>query len=206
VNRHLTRGGNFFDKHKSKNPLIRYALKSLYSGIKTQVDDLTPKTIVDIGCGEGHITALLREWFPEAAIYATDLSKSIMVSNFKTKRDVLLMCSDAQELPLKSGSFDIVVCTEVLEHVEDPEKVISECRRISRNLCLFTVPREPHWRAANILRLSYLKRLGNTPGHINHWNTDTFLSLLKGHFRECQVKNSTVWLIASCKKIEFYPK
>ena len=43
---------------------------------------------------------------------------------------------------------------------------------------LVSVPREPLWRGLNLARGSYLRELGNTPGHLNHWSKRRFASLL----------------------------
>ena len=49
---------------------------------------------------------------------------------------------DMMKLPFESGSFDLVVHSDTLEHVPDPNAGLSECRRILRNegACIFTIP------------------------------------------------------------------
>ncbi len=46
-----------------------------------------------------------------------------------TKPDI---CASAEAIPLEAASIDTVIATEVLEHVENPEKVLRECRRVLR--------------------------------------------------------------------------
>ena len=43
---------------------------------------------------------------------------------------------------------------------------------------LVSVPREPLWRGLNMARGAYIKDLGNTPGHLNHWSRKAFVELL----------------------------
>ena len=62
---------------------------------------------------------------------------------------------------------------EVLEHVPDPERTVSEMARVAKRWVLVSVPREPLWRGLNMARGAYIKDLGNTPGHINHWSKRT---------------------------------
>ena len=59
---------------------------------------------------------------------------------------------------------------EVLEHVPDPEATLAEMARVARRRLLVSVPREPLWRGLNMARGAYLRALGNTPGHVNHWS------------------------------------
>ena len=46
---------------------------------------------------------------------------------------------------------------------------------------LVSVPREPLWRGLNMARGAYIKDLGNTPGHLNHWSRKAFVELLGRH-------------------------
>ena len=43
------------------------------------------------------------------------------------------------------------------------------------------MPREPLWRGLNMARGAYVKDLGNTPGHLNHWSRKAFVELLSRH-------------------------
>ena len=75
-----------------------------------------------------------------------------------------------------SKAFDLVIACEVLEHIMYPAKVLAEAKRLSRRYAIFSVPREPIWRVLNVARGRYLADLGNTPGHINHWSTQSFVN------------------------------
>ena len=64
----------------------------------------------------------------------------------------------------------------MLEHVPDPEHTLAEMARCARGgHLLVSVPREPLWRALNMARGAYVRELGNTPGHINHWSRRGFV-------------------------------
>jgi 2-polyprenyl-3-methyl-5-hydroxy-6-metoxy-1,4-benzoquinol methylase len=74
-----------------------------------------------------------------------------------------------------------VLAIEVLEHVDDPEHALAEIARVARGDVVLSVPREPLWRVLNVARGRYVGRLGNTPGHVQHWSSDAFARLVARH-------------------------
>jgi hypothetical protein len=58
---------------------------------------------------------------------------------------------------------------------------VAEMARVARSHILVSVPREPLWRGLNMARGAYIKQLGNTPGHVNHWSKRSFVSMLSQH-------------------------
>ena len=53
--------------------------------------------------------------------------------------------------------------------------------------------REPLWRALNVLRGAYVRELGNTPGHLNHWSKRSFVELLSRHGEVVEVRAPFPW-------------
>ncbi len=86
------------------------------------------KRIVDIGCGTGHATSIFSE---NNLIIGVDISYKIL---FHARRKGLFpVQSSATKLPLKSGSFEIIVCNNLLQTVVDGERVLDEIERITSN-------------------------------------------------------------------------
>ena len=81
------------------------------------------------------------------------------------------------EIP-KEQKYDLVVTSEVLEHMEDPERALGQLLGVCGGYLLVTVPNEPLWRILNMARGKYWRRLGNTPGHVQHWNKRTLRKLI----------------------------
>jgi len=75
----------------------------------------------------------------------------------------------------------MVLCTEVLEHLENPEKGLKELIRVSSKYILLSVPNEPFFMLENLVRLKNVSRLGNDIEHINHWTFFGFRKFLKKH-------------------------
>jgi SAM-dependent methyltransferase len=97
-------------------------------------------------------------------------------------------------LPFGTGEFDLAAAIEVLEHVPDPAQTLAEMARVAAGgYLLVSVPREPLWRALNVARGAYVKDLGNTPGHINHFSKRGFVSLLARHGDPVEVRSPFPW-------------
>jgi len=86
--------------------------------------------VLDIGCGAGFLSNhLAREGFDVTAV---DLSSScIHIARIRDEtKSVKYMVADAYQLPFGPGSFDIVTCTDLLEHVANPQKILNEVSRV----------------------------------------------------------------------------
>jgi 2-polyprenyl-3-methyl-5-hydroxy-6-metoxy-1,4-benzoquinol methylase len=97
-----------------------------------------------------------------------------------------------------SKAAPLVVCCEVLEHLDDPGQGVDTLARLAQPHLIASVPREPLWRALNIARGKYLADLGNTPGHVNHWSRGGFLDLLSRRFEIVEVQTPLPWTMALC--------
>ncbi len=124
---------------------------------------------------------------------ATDISSEIIAEANKIIPEIPKMVCSAYDLPFNDSSWDVVLACEVMEHVEEPQKLIIEANRIAAKYCIFTVPLEPWWRVANVLRGKYLTKFGNTPGHIQHWNKNSLLKEMEGNFEEFSYKRVGLW-------------
>jgi SAM-dependent methyltransferase len=100
---------------------------------------------------------------------------------------------EAGNLPFADGEFDLASAIEVLEHVPDPERTLSEMARCARGHLLVSVPREPLWRMLNMARGAYWPALGNTPGHLNHWSKRSFVELLSRRGEVVEVRSPFPW-------------
>ena len=108
----------------------------------------------------------------------------------------------AENLPFDDGEFDVAAAIEVLEHVPDPEHTVAEMARVARRHLLVSVPREPLWRGLNMARGAYLKDLGNTPGHLNHWSKRSFVALLSQHGEVVEARSPFPWTMLLVRRPE----
>ncbi|MCL0074185.1 class I SAM-dependent methyltransferase [Dehalococcoidia bacterium] len=94
-------------------------------------DQFVPnKTVLDVACGSGHISASLKR--NAERVIGGDISKSAIeyaVLHYeKDGLDFLLL--DAQWLPFPDGTFDVIVSLETIEHLPEYEQFLSECKRV----------------------------------------------------------------------------
>ena len=82
-----------------------------------------------------------------------------------------------------------------MEHLENPEKALSELARITKKYVIISTPNEPIWRILNCVRGKYIKDFGNTPGHINHWSSKSLKKMISKYFKIIEVKKPLPWTI-----------
>lgn len=94
----------------------------------------------------------------------------------------------------------MLICCEVLEHVSDPErglKIIADC---TDEFFIVSVPHEPIWCMLNMFRGKYLKRFGNTPGHVNHWTKHSFRNMVSKYGEIIAIGTPLPWIMMLVKK------
>jgi 2-polyprenyl-3-methyl-5-hydroxy-6-metoxy-1,4-benzoquinol methylase len=187
--------GNTYDKYGSSNPVV----KRLMAGFERTLDGLftqaAPRSVLDVGCGEGVLT---HKWAQrvEGRVVGLDLEDPALQAEWATRqaRNLTYVTMKAERLPFKEGEFDLAAAIEVLEHVPDPEHTVAQMARVARGgHLLVSVPREPLWRALNMARGAYLRDLGNTPGHVNHWSKQSFVRLLSRHGEVLEARSPFPW-------------
>ena len=189
-----TLAGHYFNKHESKNLLIRAIVKRYRRTLELLVRDLPFHSGLEIGSGEGYILSYIRYVHPDVYLVGSDISIDIIKKSRSREFQSPWCVAKAENLPFVDKSFDLLIACEVLEHVPKPELALSEMQRVTREFCLVSVPNEPLWRILNILRAQYLHDWGNTPGHIQHWSVKGITELVSNYFRVVQVRTVLPWI------------
>ncbi|MFP4322440.1 MAG: class I SAM-dependent methyltransferase [Anaerolineales bacterium] len=187
--------GNYYDKFNASNPAVRWIMRGFRHGLQDLLAQTTYQRVLEIGCGEGHIQALLQ--MPGSL--ASDIDLDILIMARQRFAATHYFLADGTAMPLPSGAFDLVLAIEVLEHVPAPERLLREAIRLSQRYCIFSVPREPLWRALNMARGKYLAAWGNTPGHINHWSTNAFLDFVASQAQIVAHSQPFPWTMVLCE-------
>jgi len=96
--------------------------------------------------------------------------------------DNLFTVKSIYDLSSDQDKAQLILCCEVLEHLDDPEKALESLRDLGAPNIILSVPNEPIWSVLNMVRGKYWTDLGNTPGHINRWSTKEFTELVSSYF------------------------
>ncbi len=89
-----------------------------------------PVRILDIGCGDGRLLLNFKQKFPEAELYATNFFETTGISKELTEyqRFILKVCT-VEEMDFPDEYFDVIVSTEVIEHLRDPKVMVEKIQR-----------------------------------------------------------------------------
>ncbi len=187
--------GNAFDKYGSTNPVV----KRLMAGFHATLDELwgkaAPHSVLDVGCGEGVLTVQWADRLADGRVVGIDLDDPKLRAEWekRARPNLEFRAEEATSLSFADDEFDLACAIEVLEHVPEPEATLAEMARTARRHLLVSVPREPLWRGLNMARGAYLRDLGNTPGHVNHWSKQAFVSLLARYGTVEQARSPVPW-------------
>lgn len=195
------RGGNVYDKYATANPIERRLVDRFLATFGELVDRTGAAEAHEVGCGEGELALLMARH--GLRVRGTDaFERVISVARRRAEEEGLEIGFKAravQELRPERDGAELVVCCEVLEHLADPVGALELLARLARPWLLISVPREPLWRALNLARLAYVRELGNTPGHLNHWSKAGFLRLLEPRIAVVEVRSPLPWTMALCR-------
>lgn len=168
-----------YQKHVSQNPIQKALLNNFYRSFLSIIKNTKADKILDVGCGEGFTIQILKEKNIGTAREGIDVLPEAVEVAKKNIPDEEFKVGSIYDLPYKDNSFDLVLCMEVLEHLEDPQVALQELKRVSSKHIFFSVPHEPWFQLTNLLRLKYAKNLGNHPEHINHWSAASFKKFIE---------------------------
>lgn len=194
-------GGNVYDKYGTSNPVAR----RLMAGFMGQLDELVDRTGAteahEVGCGEGELAIRLAR--RGIRMRGTDAFPQVLEEARRRAAtagaEIDFEATPVEQLDPARHAAELIVCCEVLEHLDDPERALDVLAGLARPWLIASVPREPLWRALNLARLSYVGDLGNTPGHLNHWSKRDFVRFLTRRFEVVELRSPTPWTMVLCR-------
>jgi ubiquinone/menaquinone biosynthesis C-methylase UbiE len=187
--------GNTFDKYGSTNPFVQRLMAGFQGTLESMFAAAAPASVLDVGCGEGVLTFEWAQRLGSCRVVGIDLEDPKLAAEWATRNreNLEFRPMPADQLRFADDEFDLAAAIEVLEHVPDPEQTLTEMARVARRHLLVSVPREPLWRGLNVIRGAYVRELGNTPGHLNHWSKRAFVQLLERHGEVVQARSPFPW-------------
>lgn len=194
--------GNAYDKYGSRNPIVKWMMTGFESALSEFVAKASPQSIHEIGCGEGYWVLRWNEQGIQAR--GCDFSTAVIdiARENSTSRGLpttLFQSRSVYALEATEDGADLVVCCEVLEHLENPEAGLRALQRVTKQHLIVSVPNEPLWCALNLARGKYITRWGNTPGHIQHWSKSGFIKLVSQYFEVVETRSPLPWTMLLCR-------
>jgi len=116
---------------KQGTPWGLYTHSSELRAIKrlTISQDMTRKTIIDLGCGNGRLLSS----YPEAGIkIGFDASLTLLLATKEREPDFWLVCGQVEDLPFKDATFDFSVSIRVFQHLRAPDEAFAEMVRVTK--------------------------------------------------------------------------
>jgi 2-polyprenyl-3-methyl-5-hydroxy-6-metoxy-1,4-benzoquinol methylase len=159
--------------YRSDSLLAEYLAPSrleFYDEVAERCARLTPRRAIDIGCGTGHLLRSLVDHMPVAPqlVVGVDRSRTAIRRARAVVPKGTFIVADLYHLPLDAERFDLVLCTEVLEHVREPALAVDALCRVCApgGRVAITVPdgAQDSWE-----------------GHVNFWDEHEFRAFLAPH-------------------------
>jgi 2-polyprenyl-3-methyl-5-hydroxy-6-metoxy-1,4-benzoquinol methylase len=193
--------GNYYDKYRTANPIARRLMQGFLGAFDALAAQVPVSAALEIGCGEGELSIRLarRGFRVRGCDISPDIVEEACARAGAAKIEATFWAQSIETLDTRTEAAPLVVCCEVLEHLDDSARGVDILAELARPYLLASVPREPLWRALNMARGKYLGAFGNTPGHLNHWSREGFLRLLRRRFDVIEMRTPLPWTMALCR-------
>lgn len=151
--------------YSSGPSFLKWVHDSRFNALKSLMGDVTNKSVLDAGCGEGYFFSQIQA----KEKYGIDLSEERLKKTVISFPSSNVLCSDLKKLPFEDEKFDVIVCSEVLEHVDGYEDVILEFKRCIKpsGKLILSFPNE---RMVGLGRLLIMRFPAHELDHVN-WLT-----------------------------------
>ncbi|MBI4092999.1 MAG: class I SAM-dependent methyltransferase [Candidatus Kerfeldbacteria bacterium] len=193
-----TNQAKFTDQNPIQQWLIRHFQQRFIALLKT----VQPRSILEVGCGEGYLLNVLRQEFTNVNARGLDVNDRALAEGKRLFPFLDLRPGDIYQIPETDRSWDVVIASEVLEHLDRPSEALRELGRVADRYVLLTVPNEPWFRLGNLGRGRHLKRFGNHPEHVNLWSKSSFASFVSKTLKPTRITGSFPWTIVLAEPLD----
>lgn len=172
-----------FDPRGAKGELVEAEHRARYWWAADYVEG---KQVLDAGCGTGFGTAILSERRPERLVGVDISEEAVERAGDLAPRADELRQADVRELPFADSTFDVVVCFEVIEHIDRQDEALDELRRVLR--------------PTGCLLISSPNRDVYTPGnphHVHEYAREELEAALRGRFDHVALFMQHPWLASA---------
>lgn len=188
-------------KHESKNPIQRALLGHFTRQMIAQVGKIAPRSVLDVGCGEGYMLGALADAKLGGSLVGVDFSDwAIERAKERLAGRADLSVKDVRTLADDGRKFDLVMMLEVLEHLPDPAVMLPVLEQLADPWLLLSVPWEPFFRGLNLLRGRHIGAWGNHPEHLQQWSRGGFISFVRSRFDVVETPMVFPWTMVLARR------
>lgn len=123
----------YYQRGVRKNLLQKIWHRLKIRNSKFAINNFEFKKCLDIGCASGFMISEIAKAFPGAKYHGVDVYDKAIRFAKKNYPQIKFKVAQAENLPFKDNFFDLILCYETIEHVEDPKKSLKEMKRVLKN-------------------------------------------------------------------------
>ncbi len=140
-----------------------------------------PKKVLDVGCSSAVLTASIAETLPESRVVGLDSYKDAIDFARSKYPHIKFAVADAHRLPFKKNSFDLIICTETLEHLINPKQALMEIKRVLNNKGVAIISMDTGSLMFRIIWYFWTKTKGKVweNAHLHEFNSKILEELIK---------------------------
>lgn len=163
------------DTYTKEGPsLLKWVHQWRFRSIKNLIGDIANKTILDAGSGEGYFLSQIKA----KEKYGIEMSEKRVKRSRDLFPDLKVTVGDVKNLPFEDKSLDVIVCSEVLEHVDGYQKALEEFKRCLKPSGILVVS-FPNEQTVGFGRLLIMKFPIHEIDHVN-WITPKDIENIMG--------------------------
>jgi ubiquinone/menaquinone biosynthesis C-methylase UbiE len=149
------------------------------------------KEVLDAGCGTGYGLQVLRGVGPAKLVGVDTSEDAVARARKEVDRYAEIVQGDVRKLPFDDDAFDVVVCFEVIEHIEGHDEALGEMRRVLRagGVLLISSPNPDVYPPGN-------------PHHVHEFRREELESALKAHFHHVYLHQQHPWLATAITPLD----
>jgi 2-polyprenyl-3-methyl-5-hydroxy-6-metoxy-1,4-benzoquinol methylase len=184
-------------KYRRRGPVRRALIRRFVARLHELVVEAgSVRSVLEVGIGDGFLSGYLSAKMPAARFCGVDASAAALERLRRLFPGIEAREGDVYDLSCVEGPFDLVLCAEVLEHLDEPARALEAVAGLRPRRALFTVPHEPLFRLSNLASGRNVARWGSDPDHVQHFGRRSFKALLTRRFDVLRVATSYPWLLA----------
>lgn len=159
----------------------------IYEEVINKILEEQPKSLLDLGCGNGNILSTLCDRKIECKLSGVDLSSEmIKEANKRLNQEVTLKVGDAEHIPWEDQTFDCVLCSMSFHHYIRPEQVLCEIKRVLKPNGLFILG-DPTLEVELLRRVNNFILRWSKEGDYHLYNKNEIQRLFEQHgFHVCE--------------------